>query len=75
MTLKNLKPGAHASIVDIDLQNTMRCRLMELGLTPGVKISMVRAAPLGDPIEIALRGYRLTLSKEDASHVRCEALR
>lgn len=49
--------------------NSFRQRLMEMGITRGTKISVERFAPLGDPIEISVRGYRLTLRKKEAEHI------
>jgi ferrous iron transport protein A len=47
----------------------LACRLMEMGLTPGVELHMVGAAPLGDPLELELRGYRLSVRKSEAKRV------
>ena len=71
MTLAMLKAGKTAELVDIDPCNGLRMRLMEMGLTPGTPISVIRVAPLGDPIEIKVRGYRLSLRKQDATYIRC----
>lgn len=49
-------------------------RLMEMGVTPGVEIRRLGAAPLGDPLEFELRGYRLSLRKSEAQHIELEAL-
>ena len=71
MTLDKLKAGATARLVDIEPCNGLRTRLMEMGLTPGTTLSVVRIAPLGDPIEIMVRGCRLSLRKQDAAFIRC----
>ena len=71
MTLDQLEIGASASVLDIDRSLDLRPRLMELGLTPGVPLSVIRVAPLGDPIEILVRGTRISLSKSDAAGIHC----
>jgi Fe2+ transport system protein FeoA len=48
-------------------------RLLEMGVTPGCDLTVVRVAPLGDPVEVRLRGYRLTLRKSDAAHIEVTA--
>lgn len=73
MTLGTLKPGMTATVVDIDSSSTLRRRLMELGLTPGTSVSIIRMAPMGDPIEIMVRGFRLSLRMAEAALIRCIA--
>ncbi len=73
MTLDKFKPGMTACLIDIDPTHLMRRRLMELGLTPGTCVSVLRTAPLGDPIELRVRGYRLSLRKKDAALINCQA--
>ena len=66
-TLDMLKPGENAVITGINGQNTsLRRRLLDMGLTLNTKVSMVREAPFGDPIELEVRGYSLTIRKSDA---------
>lgn len=66
-TLDTLKPGENAVITGINGQNTsLRRRLLDMGLTLNTKVSMVREAPFGDPIELEVRGYSLTIRKSDA---------
>ncbi len=68
-TLAQLKPGQHG-IVDRFLKaGPGVLRLHEMGLLRGTRVDFVRCAPLGDPIQIRLRGYNLTLRKEDASAI------
>lgn len=74
MTLDLVQAGAAAELVDIDPCNGLRTRLMEMGLTPGTHLSVVRRAPLGDPIEIKVRGYRLSIRKQEAALIRCRPL-
>jgi len=71
MTLDQLQLGTVAKLEDIDSSNSLRSRLMELGLTPGTDVAVVRVAPMGDPIELKVRGYRLTLRKKDAALIHC----
>ncbi len=73
MTLDQLKIGETANLVKIDSQSKLRRRLMEMGMTPGVKLSMLRVAPLGDPLEISVRGTSLSLRKQDAALITCES--
>ena len=68
--LSLLQPGDEAIIDHINgLTPGIRQRLLELGLTRGTRIAVIRYAPLGDPIEIAVRGYRLSLRKEEAASI------
>lgn len=66
-TLDTLKPGENAVITGINGQSTsLRRRLLDMGLTLNTKVSLVREAPFGDPIELEVRGYSLTIRKSDA---------
>ena len=71
-TLKNVKVGATARVVRLHGEGALRRRIMDMGLTRGVQITVRRVAPLGDPIEINVRGYELSLRKEDAEMVEVE---
>jgi len=71
-TLKDLKPGMGARVICIHGQGALRRRVMEMGLTPGTPIRARKIAPLGDPIEILVRGYALSLRKADAALVEVE---
>jgi len=68
-TLKNLKPNIGARVTRVHGQGALRLRIMELGLTPGTAVRVRKIAPLGDPIEILVRGYALSLRKADAALV------
>ena len=70
--LSELAVGAHAVVRDLPKQGTAFLRLREMGLLAGTRITLVRTAPLGDPIEIKVRGYHLTLRKSEAEHVLVE---
>jgi len=72
-TLKTLKPGVDARVVHVHGGGALRLRIMELGLTPGALIRVRKIAPLGDPIEILVRGYALSLRRADAALVEVMA--
>jgi len=68
-TLKTLRPGMDARIICVHGQGALRRRIMEMGLTPGTRIRVRKIAPLGDPVEILVRGYALSLRRADAAMV------
>lgn len=71
MTMDELKEGELAEITGYKLGNaTYRAKLLALGLTHGVKIKIINVAPLGDPFEIAVRGYHLSLRRDEVSAVK-----
>lgn len=74
MTLDELKPGFHGRVCAVNGRGALRRRLLEMGLTPGTKIYVEKTAPMGDPMEIRLRGYHLTLRKDGAAEIEVEAL-
>ena len=63
-----------ARITGLDLPPERRSRLLEMGLTTGAEIQLIRFAPLGDPVEIEVRGYRLSLRKREAEGIRVACL-
>ena len=67
--LTSLALGASAVVTEIKLPPASRSRLMEMGLLVGTKVELVRFAPLGDPVEIKVRGYNLTLRKHEAEQI------
>ena len=69
MTLRDLKPGDQGKVVSLGEKGPLRRRIMEMGVTPGTPIKVVKVAPLGDPIEVNLRGYELSLRKEEARQI------
>lgn len=69
MTLDELCTGEHGSIISVGGRGALRRHLMDMGLTPGTGVFIRKVAPFGDPIEINLRGYELTLRKDDASKI------
>ena len=71
-TLKDIKIGEKVKVIKIKCEGAIRRRIMDMGITKGVEIFVKKFAPLGDPIEITVRGYELTLRKEDASKICVE---
>jgi ferrous iron transport protein A len=69
VTLGDLRVGERATVLRLSIERPVARRLMELGLLPGTSVDVVRVAPLGDPIEIALRGYRLSIRRSEAARV------
>ena len=67
--LTSVALGAKVIVAEIKLPPESRPRLMELGLVPGTSVELVRFAPLGDPVEIRVRGYHLTLRKHEAEQI------
>lgn len=74
-TLNDLQlAGQRGRILDVQGDDAVAVRLMEMGLTEGAEIELVGFAPLGDPVEFLVRGYRLSLRKAEASRVVIERL-
>lgn len=69
LTLAQLAVGASAIVRDFPRAGAAFVRLREMGVLPGTPVTLVRTAPLGDPIEIKVRGYHLSLRKSEAEHV------
>jgi ferrous iron transport protein A len=67
--LTSLSLGASATVGQINVPASSKPRLMEMGLLVGSKVQLVRFAPLGDPVEIKIRGYNLTLRKSEAEQI------
>lgn len=70
MTLDQLKPGSCGIIEKVGGQSALRRRLLDMGLTPHTLVMVKKVAPLGDPIELFVRNYYLTLRKEDAAYIQ-----
>lgn len=68
-TLKDAKIGATVTVKKINGQGALKRRIMDMGITKGVEIFVRKVAPLGDPIEVMVRGYELTLRKADAEMI------
>lgn len=71
-TLKQVKVGHTAKVVRLHGEGALKRRIMDMGITRGVEIYVRKVAPLGDPIEITVRGYELTLRKADAELIEVE---
>jgi ferrous iron transport protein A len=71
-TLKEAKPGANVRVVKIGGEGPVKRRIMEMGITKGVDVYVRKVAPLGDPVEITVRGYELSLRKADAELIEVE---
>ena len=72
VTASSLQPGEKAVIVKISAKAFLRRRLLDMGVIPGTIIEMVRCAPLGDPIDVKIKGYHLSLRISEASHITIE---
>ncbi|MCI9018796.1 MAG: ferrous iron transport protein A [Lachnospiraceae bacterium] len=72
MTLKEMKPGQSGQVLSIGESGPLKRRIMDMGITPGVALKVIKTAPLGDPIEINVRGYELSLRKEEAARIEVQ---
>ncbi|MDY3759304.1 MAG: ferrous iron transport protein A [Treponema sp.] len=73
MTLKEVKPGSTVKVVKISGEGAVKRRIMEMGLTKGIEVFVRKVAPLGDPVEVTVRDYELSVRKADAELVEVEA--
>ncbi len=71
-TLKQVKIGESAKVIKLHGEGAVKRRIMDMGITKGVEISVRKVAPLGDPIEVTVRGYELSLRKADADMIEVE---
>jgi ferrous iron transport protein A len=69
LPLSSLPPGSSGKVAEINVAAGSRARLMEMGLLVGTPVELIRFAPLGDPVEIKVRGYHLTLRKHEAEKI------
>ena len=69
MTLNELKTGSSGIITAVGGDGPLRCRLLDMGLIPRTRVTLQKVAPMGDPIEIRVRGYELTLWVEEAQKI------
>ena len=67
--LKDLSPGEQGKVGRVDAEGALKRRLMDMGLTRGTMVTFRKVAPLGDPIEITVRGYELSIRKDEAAHI------
>lgn len=75
MTLDELKIGEACIIKVVNGEGALRRRLLDMGLTPKTRVVLRKIAPMGDPIELYLRGYELTIRKEDAAQIEIEKIK
>ncbi|MBR6645473.1 MAG: ferrous iron transport protein A [Clostridia bacterium] len=71
-TLKDVKVGATVRVTKVHGQGAIRRRIMDMGITKGVEITVRKVAPLGDPVEFTVRGYEISLRKADAEMIEVE---
>ena len=71
-TLKDTPIGKKAKVIKVNGEGALRRRIMDMGITKGVEIYVKKVAPLGDPLEITVRGYELSLRKADAEMIEIE---
>ena len=71
-TLRNVKIGATAKVVKLHGEGALKRRIMDMGITRGTDVRVCKVAPLGDPIEVTVRGYQLSLRLADAEMIEVE---
>ena len=71
-TLRQVKVGGRAKVVKLHGEGALRRRIMDMGITKGVEIYVRKLAPLGDPVEVNVRGYELSIRKADAEMIEVE---
>ncbi len=71
-TLRDIKVGHTGRVVKLNGEGALKRRIMDMGITKGVEITVRKVAPLGDPLELTVRGYELTLRKGDAEMIEVE---
>jgi len=72
MTLDQIQPGHGGIIAAVNGEGALRRRLLDMGLTPKTRVYVRKTAPMGDPIELSLRGYMLSIRKADAAKIEIE---
>ncbi len=72
MTLKEVSVGETVSVVKLQGEGAVKRRIMDMGITKGTKVYVRKVAPLGDPVEVTVRGYELSLRKEDADMIEVQ---
>ena len=73
-TLRNTEIGSTVKVVRLHGEGAVKRRIMDMGITKGIEIFVRKVAPLGDPIEVTVRGYELSLRKADAEMIEVEAI-
>ena len=69
MTIDDLKIGQYGTIANVGGEGALRLRFLDMGLIPGTQVLLQKIAPMGDPIQIQVRGYELTIRREDARKI------
>ena len=72
-TLKDFSPGESGTVLEIAASGALKRRIFDMGITPGTAITMRKVAPLGDPVEITVRGYQLSIRKAEAENVKMKS--
>ena len=75
MTLKELQIGEHAVIKTVGGEGALRQHFLDMGVIPGAEVTVMKYAPMGDPMELQIHGYELTLRLADADRIEVEAIR
>ncbi len=75
MTLKEAKVGSTVKVVKLHGEGAVKRRIMDMGITKGVEIYICKVAPLGDPVEVTVRNYELSLRKDDAQFIEVEVVK
>ncbi len=71
-TLRTVKCGETVKVVRLEGEGSLRRRIMDMGITKGTPVYVRKVAPLGDPVEVTVRGYELSIRKGDAEHIQVE---
>ena len=72
MTLKDVKCGQSAIVKKLNGEGPVKRRIMDMGITKGIEVYVRKVDPLGDPVEVTVRGYELSLRKDDAQNIEVE---
>ena len=75
MTLKEVKPGTTVVVTKVSGEGAIKRRIMDMGITKGIEIYVRKVAPFGDPVEVTVRGYELSVRKADAELINVEVAR
>lgn len=75
MTLKEVKPGTTVLVTKVSGEGAIKRRIMDMGITKGIEIYVRKVAPLGDPVEVTVRGYELSVRKADVELIDVEVAR
>ncbi|MCD8049627.1 MAG: ferrous iron transport protein A [Clostridia bacterium] len=74
MTLRDAQVGQTVKVIKLEGEGAVKRRIMDMGITKGVEVYIRKVAPLGDPVEVTVRGYELSLRKADAQMINVQAL-